>query len=57
VVVGDEDAFTSRDDAERMHAALRGSTLMWMPGVGHMPNLERADAFNAALVRFLQSSS
>lgn len=53
VVVGDEDAFTTRADAERMHAALAGSELVWMPGVGHMPNLERADAFNAALLAFL----
>lgn len=53
VVVGDEDAFTTRADADRMHVALAGSELVWMAGVGHMPNLERTDAFNAALVDFL----
>lgn len=53
VVVGDEDAFTTCADADRMHAALVDSELVWMPGVGHMPNLERPDAFNAALVAFL----
>lgn len=53
VVVGDEDAFTSRADAERMHSLLRRSELVWMAGVGHMPNLERPDEFNAALRRLL----
>ncbi|TXL69880.1 alpha/beta fold hydrolase [Vineibacter terrae] len=53
IVVGDEDAFTTRADAERMHTLITGSTLVWMPGVGHMPNLEHADAFNAALESFL----
>jgi pimeloyl-ACP methyl ester carboxylesterase len=55
VVVGDEDAFTSRADAERMHALLKRSELVWMAGVGHMPNLERAVDFNAALMRLLDS--
>jgi pimeloyl-ACP methyl ester carboxylesterase len=54
VVVGDEDAFTTRADAERMHALLKRSELVWMEGVGHMPNLEREVEFNAALRRFLQ---
>ena len=54
VVVGDEDAFTTRADAERMHALLKPSELVWMEGVGHMPNLEREVEFNAALRRFLQ---
>jgi len=53
IVVGDEDAFTTRADAERMQALVVGSRLVWMAGVGHMPNLERPGEFNAALVRFL----
>ena len=36
-----------------MHALLKRSTLVWMPGIGHMPNLEQPEAFNAALVQFL----
>jgi pimeloyl-ACP methyl ester carboxylesterase len=54
VVVGDEDAFTSRADAELMHRLLTASDLVWMEGVGHMPNLERPDAFNAALIAFAE---
>jgi pimeloyl-ACP methyl ester carboxylesterase len=53
VVVGDEDAFTTRADAERMRTLLKRSELVWMEGVGHMPNLEREVEFNAAVGRFL----
>lgn len=53
IVVGDEDAFTARADAERMHSLLKRSELVWMEGVGHMPNLERAVEFNEALERLL----
>lgn len=56
VIVGDEDAFTTRADAEQMHTLLRRSELVWMRGAGHMPNLELADEFNAALLRFLPST-
>jgi 3-oxoadipate enol-lactonase len=53
VVVGEDDAFTTRADAERMHALLRHSELLWLEGVGHMPNLERPSAFNDALAHLL----
>jgi len=55
IVVGDTDAFTTRADADRMHDLLRGSELVWMKGVGHMPNLERVSEFNAAIARFLST--
>jgi pimeloyl-ACP methyl ester carboxylesterase len=55
VVVGDEDAFTTRADAERMHALLRRSELVWIEGSGHMPNLEREPEFNAAVRRMLDA--
>jgi pimeloyl-ACP methyl ester carboxylesterase len=54
VVVGSDDAFTTRQDAERMRDLLVASELVWLEGVGHMPNLERTTMFNAALVRFLK---
>jgi pimeloyl-ACP methyl ester carboxylesterase len=56
VVVGDQDAFTTRTDAKQMAGILKGSELVWMKGVGHMPNLERATEFNAALERLLERS-
>ena len=54
VVVGSEDAFTTRGDAETMHRLLRQSQLLWMDGVGHMPNLERPDEFNSAVGALLR---
>jgi pimeloyl-ACP methyl ester carboxylesterase len=53
VIVGSDDAFTSRAQAELMHELLKGSELVWLEGVGHMPNLEAAPQFNSALDRLL----
>lgn len=53
IVAGDEDAFTTREDADHMHALLKGSRLLWLSGIGHMPNLEQPEVFNAALADFL----
>ncbi|WP_206956603.1 alpha/beta fold hydrolase [Trinickia acidisoli] len=55
VVVGDQDAFTTRADAERMHELLHDSKLIWMEDVGHMPNLESLASFDEAFRQFLQS--
>ena len=54
VIIGDEDAFTTRGDAELMRDLLRGAELVWLPGIGHMPNLETPEAFNSALARLLE---
>jgi pimeloyl-ACP methyl ester carboxylesterase len=54
VVVGSEDAFTTRQDAGQMRDLLQESELLWIEGVGHMPNLESSDVFNAALARLLK---
>jgi pimeloyl-ACP methyl ester carboxylesterase len=54
VVVGDEDAFTTRADAEQMSRLLKRSELVLVKGVGHMPNLEREAEFNEALERLLE---
>jgi pimeloyl-ACP methyl ester carboxylesterase len=57
VVVGDEDAFTTRADAEQMSGLLKQSELVWIKGVGHMPNLESEGEFNEALERFLERAA
>lgn len=54
VVAGDEDAFTTREDADRMHALLKRSQRLWLTGTGHMPNLEQPEVFNTALADFLR---
>ncbi|MET7383210.1 alpha/beta hydrolase [Streptomyces sp. NPDC005526] len=53
VVVGADDTFTPVADAEAMHAALPDSALRVIEGAAHLPNLERPQAFNEALGRFL----
>jgi 3-oxoadipate enol-lactonase len=55
IIVGEEDAFTTRDDAEQMQELLSHSRLVWLPGVGHLPNLERPAEFNAAVLAFLDT--
>ncbi|MFE3323868.1 alpha/beta fold hydrolase [Streptomyces sp. NPDC059176] len=54
VVVGRDDAFTPVADAEAMHAALPDSTLCVVEGAAHLPNMERPDAFDAALRAYLE---
>lgn len=53
IVAGDEDALTPVAEARRTHEAIRGSVLEVVATAGHLSNLERPDAFNAALARFL----
>jgi pimeloyl-ACP methyl ester carboxylesterase len=55
VVVGAEDAFTTRADAELMRDLVADARLLWLEGVGHMPNLEAAEAFNHAVEGLLCS--
>lgn len=55
VVAGDEDTYTTREDAERLAAALRHGRLVWLAGVGHLPNLERPEAFDRELLAFLDA--
>jgi 3-oxoadipate enol-lactonase len=57
IVVGDEDAFTTRAEAERMKGLMPHAELVWLEGVGHMPHLERPAHFNAALERLLERAS
>ncbi len=54
IVVGDEDAFTTRADVEQMSRLLKQGELVWIEGVGHMPNLESEREFNEALERLLR---
>ncbi|GEC07658.1 alpha/beta hydrolase [Streptomyces spinoverrucosus] len=53
VVAGADDTYTPVSDARAMHAALPDSTLQVIESAAHMPNLERPEAFNAALREFL----
>jgi pimeloyl-ACP methyl ester carboxylesterase len=53
VVVGSEDAFTPVADARVISEGVPGAELVVVDGAAHMPNLERPEAFDAALQRLL----
>ena len=53
ILVGAEDELTPPSLSAQMHEAIAGSTLVEIPGAGHVSNLENPAAFNAALFDFL----
>lgn len=53
VCVGDRDTWSDAAVTDELVASLRRPTRLVLPGVGHLPNLERPELFNAALARFL----
>ncbi|RFU20460.1 alpha/beta fold hydrolase [Geodermatophilus marinus] len=53
LLYGAEDVRAPRSVAEALHAAIPGSRLVFLPGVGHVTNLEAPEAFDAELRRFL----
>ena len=55
IVVGTEDAYTNVDTAKQMQQSIPNSRLEIFPGIGHLPNLEATDHFNAVLHHFLDS--
>ena len=57
IVVGTEDRFSSLERAKRMQEAIPGARLEVFAGVGHMPNLEDSDRFNAVLHAYLANIS
>lgn len=54
LVHGDQDVRAPRAVAEDLHASIAGSSLVVLPGAGHVCNLDAADDFNAAARRFLR---
>jgi pimeloyl-ACP methyl ester carboxylesterase len=55
VIVGAEDTMSPPSEALRMHAAIPGSTLVEIPGAGHLSNLEHPAAFTAAVSGFVEA--
>jgi len=52
VVVGDTDAYSTKQVTDQLVAALPDPEVLILPGVGHFPNLEAPDAFDAAVRGF-----
>lgn len=55
IIHGADDKIIPVAEAERMHEAIEGSELVIIDDAGHLPNLEQPDAFNDAIVDFLES--
>jgi pimeloyl-ACP methyl ester carboxylesterase len=55
IIVGDQDVATAPEKARRMHARIRGSQLIVIPGAGHTSAVEEPQAVNTALKEFLGS--
>jgi pimeloyl-ACP methyl ester carboxylesterase len=53
LVYGDSDVRAPLTVAERLHAAIAGSTLVVLPGAGHVCNIEAPEAFNTVVRGFL----
>ncbi len=53
LIWGAEDTTTPLSDAERLRDLIPGATLTVLPGVGHIPMIEDAPAFDAALIAAL----
>jgi pimeloyl-ACP methyl ester carboxylesterase len=52
VVAGDRDAYSTKEVIDQLVAALPDPEVLILPGVGHFPNLEAPDAFEAAVRGF-----
>lgn len=55
ILVGEEDLLTPIGDAEIMANAIPNARVEVIRGAGHLSNLEQPQAFNAALLEFLES--
>jgi pimeloyl-ACP methyl ester carboxylesterase len=55
LLYGDADTRSPSYVAEALHKAIPGSTLVLMPGVGHISNVEAPERFNAEVRNFLRS--
>ena len=53
LLYGEEDQRSPLSVAKRMHEAIPGSSLVTLPDVGHMSNIEAPERFNAAVREFL----
>jgi pimeloyl-ACP methyl ester carboxylesterase len=53
LVVGSDDGLTAPQEMRGLQQRIAGSRLVEIAGAGHLPNLENADAFTAALREFV----
>ena len=56
LLYGDQDVRAPRPVAEALHAAIPGSRLVFLPGVGHANSIEAPDRFTAEVRAFLDAA-
>ena len=57
IIVGEDDPACPVAAAETLHAGIAGSKLVILKNAAHLPNVEKKDEFNAALIEFLTAQS
>lgn len=57
IIVGEDDPACPVAAAETLHAGIAGSTLVILKNAAHLPNIEKKDEFNKAMMGFLNSQS
>lgn len=57
IVWGREDGLVPLSEGERFHKDIAGSTLIVFDQCGHVPNIEKAGEFNAAVIKFLSTGA
>lgn len=55
IIHGEKDQLISVEEAKAMANAIPNARLVIIPDAGHLPNLEQPDAFNDAVIDFLES--
>ncbi|MFD6275740.1 alpha/beta fold hydrolase [Streptomyces sp. NPDC060209] len=55
ILVGADDVYTPVSDAQAMHDLIPSADLVVIDQAGHLPGAEQPDAFNAALLNFLDT--
>jgi 3-oxoadipate enol-lactonase len=55
VIVGQDDQATPPAEAQLIAEHIKGARLEIVPGAGHLPNLEQPEAFNRAVMSFMDS--
>ena len=55
IAVGTEDKYVSLETARKMQASIPSAQLEVFDGIGHLPNLEAPERFNAVLQQYLAS--
>lgn len=55
IVTSSDDAVIPPAESQKMAAAIKGATLVEIPGAGHLPNMEQPTAFNKAVSECLRT--